>query len=113
MAPEVLKQKLKENSNSSPSGSRSFSTSARRKATDAGMVQFQDTRAVGLEYPGAGFGHKFPLPNFFKFAKTDNFKKRYDPVVEQVTRSLMRHGKLSQAQAVGNPPEFDIFRLCG
>ncbi len=66
----------------------------------AEMIQFQDTRAVGLEYPDAGFGHKFPLPDLSKFTQTHNFKKRYDPVVEQVTKSLMRHGKLSRAQAV-------------
>jgi len=64
------------------------------------MVRFEETRVVGLEYPDAGFGHKFPLPDIRKFTKTDNFKKRYDPVVEQVTRSLMKDGKLSQAQAV-------------
>jgi hypothetical protein len=93
-----------------PSGSRSFSTSARSRleaemtpaAADvpADIVQFQDTRAVGLEYPDAGFGHKFSLPDLSKFAKTHNFKKRYDPVVDQVTKSLMRDGKLSRAQAV-------------
>jgi len=31
--------------------------------------------------------------------KLDNFKKRYDPVVDQVTKSIMRDGKLSKAQS--------------
>ncbi|EXJ94961.1 hypothetical protein A1O1_00079 [Capronia coronata CBS 617.96] len=102
-APEVLKQSInagKSPANSTPSGSRSFSTATRRNAEggSAGLVQFEDTRAVGLEYPDAGFGHKFPLPDIAKFPKTNNFRKRYDEVVDQVTRSLMRHGKLSQAQ---------------
>ncbi|KIX05684.1 uncharacterized protein Z518_03656 [Rhinocladiella mackenziei CBS 650.93] len=97
-APEVMKSGLKEMSDSPPSGSRSFSTAASKKADVAETVQFEDTRIVGLEYPDAGFGHKFPLPDIRSFAKTDHFKKRYDPVVDQVTKSLMRHGKLSQAQ---------------
>jgi small subunit ribosomal protein S7 len=108
-APEVLKQQMNSKKSTTPSGSRSFSTSARSRleaemtpaAADvpADIVQFQDTRAVGLEYPDAGFGHKFSLPDLSKFAKTHNFKKRYDPVVDQVTKSLMRDGKLSRAQA--------------
>ncbi|EXJ89075.1 hypothetical protein A1O3_02139 [Capronia epimyces CBS 606.96] len=115
-APEVLKQSINSKSNTgssinststsntgsgsstSPSGSRSFSTTTRRNAETAELVRFQDTRAVGLEYPDAGFGHKFPLPDISKFPKTNNLKKRYDEVVDQVTRSLMRHGKLSLAQ---------------
>jgi len=64
------------------------------------MVRFEDTRVMGLEYPDAGFGHKFALPDIASWQKSDNMKKRYDPVVQQVTRSLMRHGKLSKAQTV-------------
>lgn len=64
------------------------------------MVRFEDTRAVGLEYPGAGFGHKFPLPDLSPLGKAANFKNRYDPLVHQMTRSLMRDGKLSLAQKV-------------
>ena len=113
-APEVMKQDMNSKSGSTtkpPSGSRSFSTSARRNATELqatsnpegpppDMAQFQGTRIVGLEYPDAGFGHKFPLPDLKPLGKAVNFKKRYDPVVEQVTRSLMRDGKLSRAQKV-------------
>ncbi|OAP58217.1 hypothetical protein AYL99_07307 [Fonsecaea erecta] len=113
-APQVLKQALKPDSASSnqkaPSGTRSFSTATRRNAAGLeavpslgggsldGLVQFQDTRVVGLEYPEAGFGHKFGLPDLKPLGKAVNFKRRYDPVVEQVTRSLMRDGKLGRAQ---------------
>ncbi|KAK4937380.1 hypothetical protein LTR10_021989 [Elasticomyces elasticus] len=99
-APKVLKQDIKNNqSTGTPSGTRSFSTSARRPAEVASeMVSFEDTRVMGLEYPDAGFGHKFALPDISSWQKSDNMKKRYDPVVQQVTRSLMRHGKLSKAQ---------------
>lgn len=104
-APEVLKQDLKsKTSTGTPSGTRSFSTSARRPAEMAEMVRFEDTRVTGLEYPDAGFGHKFALPNIAGFQKPDNMKKRYDPVVQQVTRSLMRDGKLSKAQTVRQLP---------
>lgn len=95
-APEVLKQEIK---NSNPSGTRSYSTSARRPARPD-LVQFQTTHAVGLEYPDAGLGHKFPLPDLATWSKQSNFKHRYDPVLDQVTKMIMRHGKLSQAQRV-------------
>ncbi|EHY57991.1 hypothetical protein HRR83_005148 [Exophiala dermatitidis] len=113
-APKVLKDSINAETNSSGKppgsrsfstfsasrfGSRSFSTIARRNAeATAELVRFEDTRAVGLEYPDAGFGHKFPLPDITKFPKTNHIKKRYDEVLEQVTRSIMRHGKLSRAQ---------------
>ncbi|KIW96247.1 uncharacterized protein Z519_03315 [Cladophialophora bantiana CBS 173.52] len=111
-APQVMKQDLKLEPNSinkSPSGTRSFSTAATKSAAEVeavsnlggsvdSLVQFQDTRVVGLEYPDAGFGHKFGLPDLKPLGKAVNFKRRYDPVVEQVTRSLMRDGKLSRAQ---------------
>jgi small subunit ribosomal protein S7 len=114
-APEVLKQDIRNSSsagtNKTPSGSRSFSTSARRNSLELqprsgsggpppDTAQFQGTRIVGLEYPDAGLGHKFPIPDLKSLGKAINFKKRYDPVVEQVTRSLMRDGKLSRAQKV-------------
>jgi small subunit ribosomal protein S7 len=47
----------------------------------------------------AGKGHKFGLPDT-PLARTDHFKRRYDPVVDQLTKALMRDGKLSAAQRV-------------
>ena len=52
-----------------------------------------------LDYPDGGLGHKFPLPEM-PLPRTDHFKRRYDPVVDQLTKSLMRDGKLSVAQKV-------------
>jgi small subunit ribosomal protein S7 len=100
-APKVLKDDIK-NKSSAPSGTRSFSTSARRpvEAQAQELAQFKGTEIIGLEYPDAGFGHKFALPDIRSMTKLDNFKKRYDPVVDQVTKSLMRDGKLSKAQSV-------------
>ena len=54
-------------------------------------------RASDVETPG----HKFELPNL-PLPSTSNLKHRYDPVVEQVTKLIMRHGKLSVAQRVGS-----------
>lgn len=44
-------------------------------------------------------GHKFPLPEK-PYPDGYNLKKRYHPVLEQITRLLMRDGKLSVAQRV-------------
>jgi hypothetical protein len=52
--------------------------------------------AVNVENPG----HKFGLPTL-PIPSTSNIKHRYDPIVAQVTGLLMRHGKLSVAQRVG------------
>lgn len=53
-----------------------------------------------LQYPDAGFGHKYALPDISTMSRQDNLKKRYDQVVEQMTKSIMRHGKLAKAQNV-------------
>jgi len=104
MDPDKVPQVMKEDMQSAGSGQkRSYSTSARRLASaevtqsqisDAGMV-------LGMEYPDAGPGHKFPLPDVSSVSRLDHLKRRYDPVVEQVTKSIMRDGKLSVAQKVG------------
>ncbi len=44
-------------------------------------------------------GHKFELPTK-PYPEGFNVKKRYHPVLEQITRLLMRDGKLSVAQRV-------------
>ena len=104
-----MKQKLNGGSGQTPSGTRSFSTTARRNdqqqqevvpSQTPEVVAFEGTKAVGLEYPDAGFGHKFPLPALGRFTKQDNFRTRYDPIVEQFTKLLMEDGKLSRAQKV-------------
>lgn len=45
-------------------------------------------------------GHKFGVPDS-AVAKDRNHKSRYHPVVEQMTKLLMRDGKLAKAQRVG------------
>ena len=100
-APDILKSEIK-NGGAGQGQSRSFSTSARRPAEETQMVEFQESRAVGLDYPDAGLGHKFPLPDMENWKATDHLRRRYDPVVDQVTKSLMRDGKLSVAQKVNS-----------
>lgn len=47
-------------------------------------------------------GHKFPLPEL-PLAPFSNRKERYDPIVDQVTNLMMKHGRLSAAQRVSGP----------
>ena len=63
-------------------------------------VQFEETRAVGLDYPHAGPGYKFGLPDMDQWNTTDHLRRRYDPVVDQFTKMMMRDGKLARAQKV-------------
>lgn len=104
-APEVLKNNsntsLKPNTN--PTGSlhsRSYTTTSRCSA-ELLSVSSSPERGLplSLEYPKGGLGHKFGLPDM-PLPRTEHFRRRYDPVVEQLTKSLMRHGKLSAAQKV-------------
>lgn len=92
-----------------PSGSRSFSTSTRRRQADlhgqnagfddqtaavvANMISHVDQQAAEL-HPGLKFEAPETLP------KTENFRTRYDSLLEQFTKLLMRDGKLSKAQKV-------------
>lgn len=93
-----------------PSGTRSYSTTARRPA-EVAKVNFIETQAVGLEYPDAGLGHKFALPDMTHWNKTNHFKRRYNTVLETLTKMLMRHGKLSKAQSVGDFQSFPFLLL--
>lgn len=73
------------------------------EATEAVQEQaIQNGMIVGMEYPDAGPGHKFPLPDVNDLPRLSHLKRRYDPVLDQLTKSLMRHGKLSVAQKVGS-----------
>lgn len=99
-APQVMKDQMKK----SGQQTRSYSTSARRPAqlqeqsqenmmTINGMIK-------GMDYPDAGPGHKFPIPDLQQIGFLNHLKRRYDPVIDQVTKSLMQDGKLSVAQKV-------------
>lgn len=75
-------------------------TQSQPMSDTADLITFNQNMAQGLEYPEAGYGHKFPLPDIGMIPRTDHLKRRYDPVVDQMTKSLMIHGKLSVAQKV-------------
>ncbi|EEH35933.1 hypothetical protein PAAG_00256 [Paracoccidioides lutzii Pb01] len=112
-APKVLQDQLagsSSSSSSSPSGSRSFSTSARLRQlkmqempsaaeNDASIAvvrsminpateeKFEQVKREGL---------KFDVPE--TLPRSEHLKHRYDPLLDQFTKMLMRHGKLSVAQ---------------
>lgn len=93
-----------------PSGSRSFSTSTRRSQADLqnqGGAGFDEQTAsvvanmisqVNLKTEELHPGLKFEAPE--TLPKSENFRKRYDSLLEQFTKLLMRDGKLSMAQKV-------------
>lgn len=106
----------------SPSGSRSFSTSSVRRSLDQFQHQQPQGQQPGSEKPsdevsaamvanmiaqvdhGAAeklTGLKFPMPE--ELPKTENFRTRYEPLLEQFTKLLMEDGKLSRAQKVFLP----------
>ncbi|TVY19903.1 Mitochondrial 37S ribosomal protein S7 [Lachnellula arida] len=62
------------------------------------MGQMENIANGGLASdPVATIGHKYGLPEL-PLPPTSNLHYRYDPVVNQVTNLLMKHGKLSAAQ---------------
>jgi small subunit ribosomal protein S7 len=93
-----MKDALKKQANAAPKGSRSYSTTTTPIADTGGL----DLGLVDLEAattPPQIPGLKFELP-VLPIPKDAHVKHRYDPVVEQVTNLLMRHGKKSAAQRV-------------
>ncbi len=97
---------LRSTSSNSPSGTRSYSTSAPRSSegleitSSAGAMELSLPMTFNdIPHEKGGEGHKFGLPEV-PLGRTDHFKKRYHPVVDQLTKSLMRHGKLGAAQKV-------------
>ncbi|KAF2468611.1 ribosomal protein S7 [Lindgomyces ingoldianus] len=93
--PKVMQNALKAKPlDSTPKCSRSYSTTTTPTTAggvDLGLVDFNlKTRP---EVPGVKFGlPTLPIP------KDAHVKHRYDPVVDQVTNLLMRHGEKSVAQ---------------
>ena len=96
--PKVMRDALKNKaSNSAPKGSRSYSTTTTPisgQQLDMGLVDFNPSKTAP-EIPGA----KFPLP-VLPLPREDRLKERYEPLVDQVTNLLMRHGRKSVAQRV-------------
>lgn len=110
-APKVMQDSIKDGTgaaNAKPSGSRSFSTYARRQQDfssesaspdfDASMIPSSEQRAVYAAETTA-VGHKFPLPPG-RLPRSENHqdKYRYDSVVNQVTNLIMQDGKKAAAQ---------------
>ncbi|PWY85382.1 plasma membrane phosphate transporter Pho87 [Aspergillus eucalypticola CBS 122712] len=98
--PKVMQDQMKR-----PSGSRSFSTSARRLQPELQGKEFDDASAsvvanmisqVNQQATELHPGLKFEVPE--NLPKTENFRKRYETIVEQFTKLLMQDGKLSKAQ---------------
>ncbi|KAH8725032.1 ribosomal protein S7 domain-containing protein [Phaeosphaeriaceae sp. PMI808] len=97
MLPKVMKDKLKANGSAAPKGSRSYSTMTTQTGGSnghgLGLVDIQSATTLP-ETPGL----KFEMP-ILPLPKDGHVKHRYDPVVEQVTNLVMRHGKKSVAQS--------------
>ncbi|KAJ4360632.1 uncharacterized protein N0V89_001198 [Didymosphaeria variabile] len=96
--PKVMQEQLKKAS-SAPKGSRSYSTTTRpidggNGAFDMGLMSFTSAPAAAAP---ASPGLKFDMP-VLPLPKDGHVKHRYDPVVDQVTNLLMRHGQKSVAQ---------------
>ena len=107
-APKVIKDKIDSQQK------RSYSTSARRMAVEVeglqttmqGLLEQPPTNEFGRIH-GRTYRYNGDKNVKFEWPETtpttfDHLKRRYDPVVDQVTKSLMRHGKLSLAQKVGS-----------
>lgn len=98
--PKVMQDALKAKSNSAPKGSRSYSTMMTPTGASGNamtMLNILQTKP-GAATP-ATTGLKFEMPTL-PLPKDGHVKHRYDPVVDQVTNLLMRHGKKSAAQRV-------------
>ncbi len=105
MVPEVMKD---ESTSLAPKGSRSYSTSARRRAETQAIENPESTEILNAQtmemlnskpsesHPS---GQIFGLPELPLPSKS-HLKHRYDPIVEQVTNLLMQDGKKSIAQRV-------------
>jgi small subunit ribosomal protein S7 len=72
--------------------------SSESNGMDMGLVDFEAASKLPVT-PGL----KFEMPTL-PLPKDGHVKHRYDPVLEQVTNLLMRHGKKSVAQRVGYFP---------
>ena len=89
-APEVVKKEMQDTKNAADDMMfESILALGEMEATAA------DEHASDVDVPG----HKFGLPNL-PLPSNLNLKYRYDPAVDQFTKLLMRHGKLSVAQRV-------------
>ncbi|KUJ22091.1 30S ribosomal protein-like protein S7 [Mollisia scopiformis] len=89
-APEVIKEEI---DGSKASANDNLTTFANLLA----LGQMENIAAGGHGSDPVTVGHKYGIPQL-PLASNLNFKRRYDPVVNQVTNLIMRHGKKSVAQ---------------
>ncbi|KAI9733592.1 MAG: hypothetical protein M1834_003194 [Cirrosporium novae-zelandiae] len=112
--PKVMQDEMKKSSNQKPNnGTRSFSTLARRfqqmditppsgggegepplPPSIAPNNSLSTPAASSVETPG----HKFPLPDAASMPRFMHLRHRYSPIIDQMTKLIMRDGKLSVAQ---------------
>ncbi|KNG44857.1 universal stress protein [Stemphylium lycopersici] len=96
MQDKLNSQKPKTTPNGPPKGSRSYSTMTTQTSGDGGLdmglVDFQNASKAP-----ATPGLKYEMPSL-PLPKDGHVKHRHDPVVDQVTNLLMRHGKKSVAE---------------
>ncbi|KAL5116400.1 hypothetical protein ACEQ8H_005748 [Pleosporales sp. CAS-2024a] len=88
--PKVMKDKLK------ATGSRSYSTLTTQSGS--GGPSMGPVHVPSASQPSPTPGLKFEMPSL-PLPKDGHVKHRYDPLVEQFTNLLMRHGKKSIAQS--------------
>lgn len=108
-APKVMQQGL----DKSMKGSRSYSTTTRKRAELQADPQPADDMIMNYQQTGEGLmnrsstdlggeGHIFGLPAL-PMPRNMHLRRREDPMVEQVTKLILQSGKLSKAQRVCTP----------
>lgn len=98
--PKVMKDALKSKTqNTPPKGSRSYSTTTSMIGGSGADMAGMDLSAISASMAPTVPGAKFELPAL-PLPQGSNYKRRYDPVVDQFTNLLMRHGQKSVAQRV-------------
>ncbi|KAF8866713.1 30S ribosomal protein-like protein S7 [Acephala macrosclerotiorum] len=88
-APEIIKDEI-DGSNANASDATTF-------ANLLALGQMQNIARGGHGSDPVTVGHKYDLPEL-PLASNMHLKRRYDPVVNQVTNLIMKHGKKSVAQ---------------
>ncbi|MCJ1314489.1 hypothetical protein MMC25_008171 [Agyrium rufum] len=93
-APQIIQESINA---TNPKGTRSFSTSTRRRAG----LEVQESSLISSQPPLppvlAVAGHKFGLPTL-PIPKYSHVRHRYDDVVKQFTNLLLQDGKLGVAE---------------
>ena len=99
MQDKLKSQQSKTTPNVAPKGSRSYSTMTTQTNGDSGLDMGLVNLQMASKVPATP-GLKFEMPSL-PLPKDGHVKHRHDPVVDQVTNLIMRHGKKSVAERVG------------